>query len=442
MTNRVYYLDEDIIETITITAPVKDVVYNYRVLDSTGAVVYIGQVYVIAGSTSVNINVTEVLKMMRPNPTFMIDDVTSPVLSEPHFLSAWRVKLYNGEALLYESDPFTVAMVYRYPNSNIGVTFPRYTDTQARVYLMNYEDFLPVYPFKRSSNFNFIMNTVAGGNVWSEEYFVNSILSDQMTLSANDQLLLTAAGFNTTIFSLDDFFNGATYTEGTKEAVLTAEDYTRTQVGYGVWADNLGATVSEGEALAFLEQDRPYETAQEQLDKILLGIQTLIYSADTEAEASAYYQRASSYFECEVDERTVYTRYPIAKVDICPARFYVQWLDRYGQVMCKPFEGQDDYTESLETVSVQKYVNKERKVYWGVESKWKLRTGWLDDTTYPYYESLFVSPYIILYDSVEDKSYEVLIDDNTYTEKKWENQHQFYNMEINLRHNQKQHIFN
>lgn len=442
MTNRVYYLDEDIIEYFSITAQNRDKVYNYRVKDASGNTVYIGQVYIIQGTTTVNVNVTEVLKMMRPNPSYIIDTITSPVLSTPYFLAQWKVELYDGEAIVIEGDYFTVAMVYRYPNSNLSVPIPIVSEMQDKIYLMTYPNFLPVYPFVRTNNYKFLHNVVTNDTTAHREYLTNYIKSDSLHLSDSAQILVTAQGLNTTRYSLDYLFNGATYQEGTKEAVLTASDMVTVPDKYGVWADAIAEGVTEDQALSFLEQRMPYESAQEMIDSIQSGVTTLIFESDTQDEAQEYYQSANGYFECELDRTYKKEQYPIAKVDMCPARFYVQWIDRFGVVMSKPFTGQDDYTEDVQTVSVQKYVNKERKVYWGVESKWKLRTEWLTDEEYPYYESLFVSPYIILYDSQEDKSYEVLIDDTTYAEKKWDNQHQFFNLEINIRHNQKQHIFN
>ena len=41
--------------------------------------------------------------------------------------------------------------------------------------------------------------------------------------------------------------------------------------------------------------------------------------------------------------------------------------------------------------------------------KWKLNTKWLNKEVYPFYESIFVSPYLQLYDAKEDKLYNVLV---------------------------------
>ena len=131
----------------------------------------------------------------------------------------------------------------------------------------------------------------------------------------------------------------------------------------------------------------------------------------------------------------------VAKVDTCPARYYLQWRDRYGSMQMQPFSKVDTYSEDFTRTEIKNYQDTRRLSNISIQPKWTLNTGWLNNIVYPYYESLFVSPWLKLYDVQEDNIYDVIITDNNYTEKTFKNQSRsLFNLQLNLEATDKQNI--
>lgn len=123
----------------------------------------------------------------------------------------------------------------------------------------------------------------------------------------------------------------------------------------------------------------------------------------------------------------------VAKVDGCPSRYYLQWRDRYGSMQMQPFCKIDTYSEDLTRTEIKNYKDNRRLSNISIQPKWKLNTKWLNNTVYPYYESLLVSPWIKMYDTKEDTVYDVIITSSDYTEKTFKNQSkQQFNLQIDV----------
>lgn len=130
-----------------------------------------------------------------------------------------------------------------------------------------------------------------------------------------------------------------------------------------------------------------------------------------------------------------------AVLDACPANYYLMWQDRYGGFQCQRFEKTETYSESFEYKSIENYKNEKNHSGIVVTPKWKLNSGFIDGDYYPYYESIFTSRDLMLYDTREDKSYIVNVTDSSYTEKTFKNQsRKMFNLQINLEANKKQNI--
>ena len=86
----------------------------------------------------------------------------------------------------------------------------------------------------------------------------------------------------------------------------------------------------------------------------------------------------------------VYTSFPVAEIDYCPARYYLQWRDRYGSMQMQPFCKIDTYSEDLTRTEIKNYQDNRSLSNISIQPKWKLNTKWLNNTVYPYYESLLV----------------------------------------------------
>ena len=129
----------------------------------------------------------------------------------------------------------------------------------------------------------------------------------------------------------------------------------------------------------------------------------------------------------------IYTSFPVAEIDYCPARYYLQWRDRYGSMQMQPFCKVDTYSEDLTRTEIKNYQDTRSLSNISIQPKWKLNTKWLNNTVYPYYESLLVSPWIKMYDTKEDTVYDVIITSSDYTEKTFKNQSkQQFNLQIDV----------
>lgn len=121
----------------------------------------------------------------------------------------------------------------------------------------------------------------------------------------------------------------------------------------------------------------------------------------------------------------------IADVDSCPADYYLIWMDRTGAYQCQPFDGNNRLSEDITTTNTANYHGEIRPVLKSVSYKWTLNSKWLSFDEYKAYESIFVSPYIYLYDTKNDEGWWVNCEDSAWTEKNKSDKKPF-NLSLNL----------
>lgn len=122
----------------------------------------------------------------------------------------------------------------------------------------------------------------------------------------------------------------------------------------------------------------------------------------------------------------------VAKVDNCPSQYYLMWQDRAGSFQSQPFDKISTYSESFNREYITNYKGVKRPTTITTNPKIRVQTGYIDEKLYPYYESIFTSPYLLLYDFKEDKSYLVNVTGD-YTEKTFKNQsRQMFNIQLDL----------
>lgn len=132
-----------------------------------------------------------------------------------------------------------------------------------------------------------------------------------------------------------------------------------------------------------------------------------------------------------------------AQIDVCPEKHYLIWKDRLGSYQSQPFEKQETYSEELSRDTRTDYKGHTSIYHAYVLPKWKLNTGWISEHDMPYYESIYCSPVVKLYDTKEDKIYDVNVTDSTYTEKTVRNQsRKLFNIELNVELDKKQQMIN
>ena len=130
-----------------------------------------------------------------------------------------------------------------------------------------------------------------------------------------------------------------------------------------------------------------------------------------------------------------------SQIDMCPAQYYVQWIDRYGTYQCQPFSKISTFENDYSTTHMISYDKVKKPIFKTVNSTWNLNSEYIPENKLPYYESLFVSDKVILYDSKNDESYNVVLTDTKFVEKTFANQQRrMFNLQITLEKANEQYI--
>lgn len=135
----------------------------------------------------------------------------------------------------------------------------------------------------------------------------------------------------------------------------------------------------------------------------------------------------------------VYQYRRVAIIEACKSHYYLLWQDRFGSYQSQPFTGQLEYSEDITNSETLSYTDIRRKSAAVVQPKWKINSGWLKEDLFPFYESIFVSPVLKLYDTETLTEYDVILKDN-YVEKKYNNDKRLLNLELKLEATEKQNI--
>lgn len=129
----------------------------------------------------------------------------------------------------------------------------------------------------------------------------------------------------------------------------------------------------------------------------------------------------------------------VALFERCYSRYYLFWQDRFGSFQSQPFSEFTDYSEDIKVDELQNYMNTRRRGNVTIQPKWKITTGWIKESLYPFYESLYISPILKLIDTKYDKVYDVIFKGN-YVEKNHRNQKKLINLTIDLEQTNTQNI--
>lgn len=128
----------------------------------------------------------------------------------------------------------------------------------------------------------------------------------------------------------------------------------------------------------------------------------------------------------------IQSQFRVAKFD-CSSRYFLKWRDRYGMPQIQPFKGTYNYKENITRNTVTNYKNTKKLTDVTVQGSWLLNTDYIPEKLYPFYESIFVSPWLQLYDSKEDKLYDVILVNTEYDEKTFNNQSRnLFNLQLEV----------
>lgn len=130
----------------------------------------------------------------------------------------------------------------------------------------------------------------------------------------------------------------------------------------------------------------------------------------------------------------------VAEINSCKERYYLLWQDRFGSYQSQPFKGKMEYSEDITNEEILSYTGRRRKSNVVVQPKWKLNSGWLKEQLFPFYESIFISPVLKLYDTKTQHEYDVILKDTPYVEKKYLNNKKLLSIELNLEATETQNI--
>ena len=124
----------------------------------------------------------------------------------------------------------------------------------------------------------------------------------------------------------------------------------------------------------------------------------------------------------------------VAEFDICPAPYYLLWQDRFGGWQSQPFTGTSTYSESFDRRTTTKYDMTNKLSGIKCTPKWKINSQYIPFKYVPYYESLFVSPFLKLYDTDQDRMFDVVLENDEFTEATFKNQgkDRLFNLSLDL----------
>ena len=108
----------------------------------------------------------------------------------------------------------------------------------------------------------------------------------------------------------------------------------------------------------------------------------------------------------------------IAKIDSCPAPYYLAWMTNSGAMQVQPFLKSSEVSVNYKNNSRVDSSNFEWLFNQQTRASWKLKSKNLSDKDFKAYGELFASPYLILLDIENFRLHYVNITTETYSQKK------------------------
>lgn len=200
--------------------------------------------------------------------------------------------------------------------------------------------------------------------------------------------------------------------------------------------------IREGERNVYTTDWTTSEIARNLTNEYISQYQEEKLPRSAQSELQYDYITGTPHFSIVMDEKQEPNEYigkcTIAVLDSCYSRYYLAWMDRFGDVQSQAFDGKIEYTEDFERNEVKDYKLRRRVIHNELQPKWKLNTKWLNEDIYPMYESIYTSPYLLLYDTETDRAWNVILTDSEYKEKTFNTEKTLFNLEINVEANTKQ----
>lgn len=316
--------------------------------------------------------------------------------SDVFTVDQYRIIVTKSDNTTVTGSPITVAHIYPYPN------------VQKSLSMYTYSTFFDITTANNSD-----VSLLLQGNNRYATGTNNLYLCPRYPLVSDEQDL---DNYYTMVFGATIEF-GSSLQEVTFFSVAAGEDYTNIDKWYGSYSlDHLG---DEGYSHTFFRSYGYFLNTYEK-GGVPMNLDYWVYMTWTNSNNVSQYRR-------------------IAIIEACKERYYLLWQDRFGSYQSQPFKGKMEYSENIENSEYVSYTGERRKYNVQVQPKWKINSGWLKEDLFPFYESIYVSPILKLYDTVTETEYDVILNDN-YVEKKYVNEKKLLSIELNLEATEKQNI--
>ena len=393
------YLNERITQQIDLGAVQTKGMYKYevqttdRIEQSGWSTIFVGNYYNNAEDWH-TFDITDLCRSRKRNrhTTFGND-----IDSDEFTVEQYRIIVTKSNNTTVTGSAITVAHVYPYPNVQ-----------KSNRAMQTYNTFFDITTANR-----FDVSLLLQGNNRYATGRNNLYLCPRYPLVRDEQDL---DNFYTMTFGATVEF-GSAIPDVTLFSVQAGADYTNTNLWYGSYSlDRIGI---EGYSHTFFRSYGWFLNSNEK-GSVPMNLDYWVYMTWTNSSGVSQYRR-------------------IAIIEACKSRYYLLWQDRYGSYQSQPFKGKTEYSENITNSEYVSYTGERHKYNVQVQPKWKINSGWITEDLYPFYESIYVSPILKLYDTQTETEYDVILNDN-YVEKKYVNEKKLLSIELNLEATEKQNI--
>lgn len=483
-------LDNRIIVNVTGILYTYDTISTYEVIDNTNpsyaTTIFRGNTFIKAGTTSKSFDITDIIRNYRWIP----DVTTLPNTTNTNYVEVMKVfavKFGGRQVNTY------VNMVYQYPHyldymesgwSNESFFIPLQGNIDNKPLLV------PHYPMVNTDNYHLqtlihsederiideIVQTDGYKSMFiyeTDEYNRDLYITQPLSTTLNNISGRMDIAYNATsdvpgmqYYANDgriDFRSSQTWGDDAISSVIlslnqngnwvtvSSQTVVQPSLGYdfyvelptewweGIWSGRdyfrLQFTTSEGRYSVFFYPRVPRNIPRMQM--------RMTYYTPYTGSPNHTYEMFVNWFSLDWIRQTPYTikfnDLTAAVLDECPAPYYLQWQDRMGSFQSQPFNGKYQYSETLDRQHIKNYRERTKLSNINITSKWELNTDWIDEKLYPIYESIFTSPFLILYDVANDKSYNVIATGD-WVEKRHNRDNKLINLNLEVEDNTTQNI--
>ena len=477
------YLDEQIIATVSGFTIPDTGVYVYYIEDADNNTMFQGNVFLMKNAIRKDFDITEILRNFKTDASIIELPFYEHRDLKP-LINKYKVYLEVGNNT-YQSSSILVAMCYRYPNKKASMAIDIFDyevdDSNLSVLLQGTDKLLPKYPYVATDNYPYVIACEAGEDY--DDTDVNLTISGALE---GDTDLMVSAPSTTWLQRLSSIYASAEPYHKYPYSTTNLQGFVQSGSTY-VWQEQVGqhdlnvfiynpATntyeLEYGETQTLATQTVSFNllVTEDNIDGILshpiaivvddganegvinlqvnlsgyvnkqLNKNMLISFTSLEEQDKITVSNVSFKLALEESDAIIsFNGEKVADIDMCPSKYYLMWQDRGGSYQSQPFNDKVTYSESFDKSEIQNYHNARKLSNVQVQPKWKINSDWIPEELYPFYESIFISSHLLLYDVEEDAAYNVMVAGD-YTEKTYKNQKSMFNLTLELEENKRQNI--